>query len=51
MEEKLLKIIKANEEELYPNGVGSVFRCVPSSNYNTLVLNIISLLKSEDLKV
>ena len=36
MSTKIKDIIKQHETETYPNGVGSIFRCIESNRYQSL---------------
>jgi len=45
--EDIIKIIRAYETETYPNGVGSCYRRLESSNYDKVADKILKLIKDE----
>lgn len=42
--EDIIQILRNHETETYPNGVGSIFRCIKNSRYNSIANQIINKL-------
>jgi len=51
MEDKIVEILNNFETITYPNGVGSIFRCIEPHNYRRVAKEIVKLInKNHDNK-